>query len=44
MAQLSTSDATALPAGSRVELTIRPDPVLVSAGSSAAGSVAEDEA
>ena len=33
LAQLSTSDATALPAGSRVALTIRPDPVLVSAGS-----------
>src|ERR1039457_6220219 len=31
LAQLSTSDATALPAGSRVALTIRPDPVLVSA-------------
>ena len=44
MAQLSTSDATALSAGSRVELTIRPDPVLVSAGSSAAGSIAEEEA
>src|ERR1017187_9772403 len=41
MAQLSTSDATALSAGSRVELTIRPDPVLVSAGS---GSIAEEEA
>ena len=31
LAQLSTSDATQLPAGSRVALTIRPDPVLVSA-------------
>ncbi len=31
LAQLSTSDATALPAGSRVALTIRPDPVLVAA-------------
>ena len=31
LAQLSTSDASALPAGSRVTLTIRPDPVLVSA-------------
>jgi putative spermidine/putrescine transport system ATP-binding protein len=30
LAQLSTSDAAALPAGSRVALTIRPDPVLVS--------------
>ena len=29
LAQLSTSDATALPAGSRVALMIRPDPVLV---------------
>jgi putative spermidine/putrescine transport system ATP-binding protein len=33
LAQLATSDATALPAGSRVTLTIRPDPVLVSADS-----------
>jgi putative spermidine/putrescine transport system ATP-binding protein len=33
LAQLATSDATALPAGSRVALTIRPDPVLVSADS-----------
>jgi putative spermidine/putrescine transport system ATP-binding protein len=31
MAQLSTADAAELPAGSRVSLTIRPDPVLVSA-------------
>ena len=30
MAQLPTSDATGLPVGSRVTLTIRPDPVLVS--------------
>jgi putative spermidine/putrescine transport system ATP-binding protein len=30
MAQLSTADAALLPAGSRVSLTIRPDPVLVS--------------
>jgi putative spermidine/putrescine transport system ATP-binding protein len=30
LAQLPTSDATALSAGSRVSLTIRPDPVLVS--------------
>ena len=29
LAQLPTSDATALPAGSAVALTIRPDPVLV---------------
>ena len=36
MAQLSTSDASALPAGSRVTLTIRPDPVLVSADGSGA--------
>ena len=33
LAQLPTSDAAALSAGSRVALTIRPDPVLVSAGS-----------
>jgi putative spermidine/putrescine transport system ATP-binding protein len=31
IAQLSTADASNLPAGSRVTLTIRPDPVLVSA-------------
>ena len=31
LAQLATSDAAALPAGSRVALAIRPDPVLVSA-------------
>jgi putative spermidine/putrescine transport system ATP-binding protein len=31
LAQLGTSEAAALPAGSRVNLTIRPDPVLVSA-------------
>jgi putative spermidine/putrescine transport system ATP-binding protein len=43
MAQLQTSDATALPAGSRVALTIRPDPVLVSSSSSADGSVTEEE-
>jgi putative spermidine/putrescine transport system ATP-binding protein len=35
LAQLTTADATALPAGSRVALTIRPDPVLVSADSPA---------
>jgi len=33
MAQLPTSEASALTAGSRVVLAIRPDPVLVSAGS-----------
>jgi len=43
MAQLQTSDASALPAGSRVALTIRPDPVLVSSSSSADGSVTEEE-
>jgi putative spermidine/putrescine transport system ATP-binding protein len=36
MAQLPTSEATKLPAGSRVALTIRPDPVLVSADSAVA--------
>jgi putative spermidine/putrescine transport system ATP-binding protein len=36
LAQLTTSDAVALPAGSRVSLTIRPDPVLVSADTPAA--------
>jgi putative spermidine/putrescine transport system ATP-binding protein len=36
LAQLTTSDASALPAGSRVSLVIRPDPVLVSAESHAA--------
>jgi putative spermidine/putrescine transport system ATP-binding protein len=40
LAQLTTADATALPAGSRVSLTIRPDPVLVSA----ADTPAEGEA
>ena len=35
LAQLATSDATALRAGSRVALTIRPDPVLVAADSAA---------
>ena len=43
MAQLQTSDATALSAGSRVSLTIRPDPVLVSASSESAGLAAEEE-
>jgi len=36
LAQLGTSEATELPAGSRVTLTIRPDPVLVSAVETAA--------
>jgi putative spermidine/putrescine transport system ATP-binding protein len=36
LAQLPTSDATALSAGSRVTLAIRPDPVLVSGAESAA--------
>jgi putative spermidine/putrescine transport system ATP-binding protein len=44
LAQLTTADAAALPAGSRVALTIRPDPVLVSASSDPAVSVAEEEA
>ncbi len=44
LAQLTTADATALPAGSRVALTIRPDPVLVSASSDPAVTRAEDEA
>ena len=44
LAQLSTSDATALPAGSRVALTIRPDPVLVSADAESVGPAAEEEA
>ncbi len=35
MAQLTTADASELPAGSRVTLTIRPDPVLVSASPAA---------
>jgi putative spermidine/putrescine transport system ATP-binding protein len=35
MAQLATAEAAALPAGSRVSLAIRPDPVLVSAGETA---------
>ena len=43
LAQLPTSDATALQAGNRVALKIRPDPVLVAADS-AAGAVAEEEA
>jgi putative spermidine/putrescine transport system ATP-binding protein len=36
LAQLPTSEASELPAGSRVSLTIRPDPVLVSADSAVA--------
>jgi putative spermidine/putrescine transport system ATP-binding protein len=36
LAQLPTSEASALSAGSRVTLTIRPDPVLVATGSPAA--------
>ena len=40
MAQLPTSDAAELTAGSRVTLTIRPDPVLVSAASAPAASEA----
>jgi len=43
LAQLTTSDAAALPAGSRVALTIRPDPVLVSASSEPA-TAADEEA
>ena len=35
LAQLTTADAAELPAGSRVALTIRPDPVLVAADSAA---------
>jgi putative spermidine/putrescine transport system ATP-binding protein len=44
LAQLTTADAAALSAGSRVALTIRPDPVLVSASSDPAVSVAGEEA
>ncbi len=44
MAQLPTSDATELPAGSRVALTIRPDPVLVSADTEPSAAAAEEEA
>jgi len=42
LAQLPTSEATTLSAGSRVTLTIRPDPVLVATGSDPA--VADEEA
>ncbi len=44
MAQLATSDAAALSAGSRVALTIRPDPVLVSASSGPDAPGAGEEA
>ena len=44
MAQLPTSEATALAAGSRVVLAIRPDPVLVSADSHPAASAAGEDA
>jgi putative spermidine/putrescine transport system ATP-binding protein len=44
LAQLSTADASALSAGSRVALIIRPDPVLVSASSDPAVPEAGDEA
>jgi putative spermidine/putrescine transport system ATP-binding protein len=40
MAQLSTADAAELTAGSRVTLSIRPDPVLVSAATTPAASEA----
>jgi putative spermidine/putrescine transport system ATP-binding protein len=43
LAQLPTSDAAALSAGSRVTLAIRRDPVLVSAASDPAVLTAEDE-
>ena len=44
MAQLATSDAATLSAGSRVALTIRPDPVLVSTSSGPDASEAGEEA
>jgi putative spermidine/putrescine transport system ATP-binding protein len=44
LAQLPTSEATALSAGSRVTLAIRPDPVLVSAGSDPTAEAAGEEA
>jgi putative spermidine/putrescine transport system ATP-binding protein len=44
LAQLPTSEATALAAGSRVTLAIRPDPVLVSAGSDPTAEAAGEEA
>src|SRR6266566_649609 len=42
LAQLPTSEATTLLAGSRVALTIRPDPVLVSVGSGPAAAFGEE--
>ena len=44
MAQLPTSEASALAAGSRVVLTIRPDPVLVSADSDPAALATGEDA
>jgi putative spermidine/putrescine transport system ATP-binding protein len=44
MAQLPTSEASALAAGSRVMLAIRPDPVLVSADADPAAAAAGEEA
>src|SRR5689334_16323591 len=44
MAQLPTSEASALAAGSRVVLAIRPDPVLVSADADPAAAAAGEEA
>ena len=44
LAQLPTSEATALSAGSRVALAIRPDPVLVSADSDPTAEAAGEEA
>jgi putative spermidine/putrescine transport system ATP-binding protein len=44
MAQLPTSEASALTAGSRVVLAIRPDPVLVSADADPAAAAAGEEA
>ena len=44
MAQLPTSEASALAAGSRVALAIRPDPVLVSADADPAAAAAGEEA
>jgi len=44
MAQLPTSEASALTAGSRVVLAIRPDPVLVSANADPAAAPAGEEA
>ena len=44
LAQLPTSDAAALSAGSRVTLTIRRDPVLVSTAADPAAALAGEEA